>query len=187
MHISVKSYTYLFLAILIMLVPLQWLCAWILAVLFHEFCHYAAVMICGGTVTQLSVSIGGVCMQCSPLTDAKRIIATLSGPIGGLLPVVFYRMYPHLAICAWVLSAYNLLPILPLDGGRILQILIGSGVLFYKTQRLLLLSMLLFCVFCVCRMRLGPLPLLIAGILLWKHRKSLAKKTPAEYNSSTEI
>lgn len=175
MSVSVKSNTYLYLAILLFVVPLPWLCAWLIAVVFHELGHYLAVRLCGGTVYQLTVSIGGVNMNCGPMTDAKRVIAIVSGPIFGLALLAFYRVFPQLAICTWLLSAYNLLPILPLDGGRILQIIMSDGIWFYRLQKILLVMAFLIVVFAFLWLQTGPLPFVIAGILFVKHIKTPCK------------
>ncbi len=175
MSVSVKSNTYLYLAILLFLVPLPWLIAWLVAVIFHELSHCLAVRLCGGSVYQLTVSIGGADMQCSPMTDAKRVIAILSGPIGGLSLLAFYRLYPQLAICTWLLSAYNLLPLLPLDGGRVLQILMGNSIWFHRVQRVLMLILFALAGYTFLWLRLGPLPLIIVGILFFKYRKTPCK------------
>ncbi len=175
MSVYVKSNTYLYSVVLLFLVPLPWLLSWIVAVVFHELCHYIAVIICGGRVEHLTVSIGGLTMQCTPMTDVKRVIAILFGPLGGLALLVFYRWLPQLAICAWILSAYNLLPIVPLDGGRILQTLMGNGLWFHRVQWILQAGMFLFGIYACLRWRIGLMPLIIALILFCKYRKTPCK------------
>jgi len=175
MSVSVKSDTYLYLAILLFLIPLQWLSAWLVAVIVHELSHTLAVKLCGGQVTQIEISIGGANMRCSPMSDAKRVFAILSGPIGGLVLLVLYRPFPHVAICAWLLTAYNLLPLLPLDGGRILQILMSDGIWFHRIQKILLAILIILALYWFVRLSMCPLPLVLAGTLLYKHRKTPCK------------
>ncbi len=176
MLFEVKSNTYLYLAVLLFLIPLQWLLAWIIAVIVHETSHYIAVVLCGGQVCHLTVSIGGVTMQCCPMTETKQVISILCGPVGGLTLLAFYSIFPQLAVCAWLLSAYNLLPILPLDGGRVLQILMGDSLLFHCFQKLLLSLMLILSLYVLVWLNLGPVLLTVVLILFIKHRKTPCKK-----------
>lgn len=60
------------------------------------------------------------------------------GPIFGLLPVLLWEKCPRLAFCATLLSAWNMLPIYPLDGGRALRLLLRENCTW--AEWLLLLS-----------------------------------------------
>lgn len=145
MKVNVKPATYIFLVLLLLLVPFPWLLGWMIAVTFHELCHYAAVKLCGGEVYSLDLNPGGANMQCSTMTSSKAIFCVLFGPLGGLLPMLFGGVFPELALCSFLLSVYNLLPILPLDGGRALKIFLGDGKLFCVVQwtALILLTIIL--------------------------------------------
>lgn len=176
MLVYIKNSTYIYAAILLFIIPLPWLTAWAVAAIIHELSHIISVRLCGGHVDRLIISVGGVDMRCSSISDAKRVICTASGPIGGLLPVAFHHIFPRVAICAWLLSAYNLMPILPLDGGHILQILMSDSVLFYRIQTVLIVLCFLLGVYAAVIMGFGMIPLIIAFILLIKHRKTPCKK-----------
>ena len=63
MEINVKTNTYIYLVLLLFLVPLPWLLAWLVAVAFHEVCHWVAVNLCGGEIYRLTVGIGGANME----------------------------------------------------------------------------------------------------------------------------
>lgn len=176
MQLTIKNNTYIYLTILLFLVPLPWLIAWLVAVCIHELGHLSAVRLCGGKVERLTISVGGFCMRSSPMSDTKRVICTLCGPLVGLLPLISYRTFPRVAICAWFLSAYNLLPLLPLDGGHILQILMGDDKWFRRVQSVFAFAVVALGVYTFVVLKIGVLPLLIAVILLLKHRKTPCKK-----------
>ncbi len=176
MQLTVKSNTYIYLTILLFLVPLPWLTSWFIAACIHELCHYLAVRGCQGRVERLTISVGGAQMYSTPMSDVKRVICTLSGPVGGLLPVILYRTFPRVAICAWILSAYNLLPLLPLDGGHVLLILMSNSKWFSRMQTFLLAAFVLFGIYALVVMKIGILPLTIAVILFVKNRKTPCKK-----------
>lgn len=175
MRVNVKPNTYIYLVLLLFLVPIKWLAAWLLAVGFHELCHWVAVKLCGGEVYVLTVGIGGANMECSPLSNGKRLFAVLSGPIGGFALVLLGRWFPRTALCSWLLSVYNLLPLLPLDGGRALEILLGQRPAFAFIEKLILILMSMAALYGVIVLHFGVLPLTIMAGLWLKHRKSPCK------------
>ena len=170
--IWLKPNTYIYLALLLLLVPFPWLAAWLIAVIFHELCHWLSVRLCGGVVEWVTVAIGGANMQSSGLSDGRRLLCILSGPVGGLVLILLQRWIPRIAICSWLLSMYNLLPVLPLDGGRALQIILRKNEVFYFIERCVLVLLTTIAFFAAFCLRLGILPLLIAGILWLKNRKT---------------
>lgn len=108
-------------ALMLLVLPLRWLLACLLAATFHELCHWVAIRLCHGYVVGLRVGEGGATMETLPMDRGKEVICALAGPLGGLLLLLFARYIPRTAICALVQSAYNLLPLFPLDGGRALR------------------------------------------------------------------
>lgn len=171
MQLKIKPQVYIYFVLLLLLVPLKWLVGWIIAVAVHELCHVCAVYFMGGRIEKISVGTSGICIDSAPLTDGKRLFAIWSGPIGGLLPTFLGSYFPRLAICCWALSVYNLLPILPLDGGRALKILLKNERHFIFMERffLVILTVLAFCgtIF----LDLGIIPLLIVGLFWLRSRK----------------
>lgn len=111
---------YLFCAVVLLMFPLKWIAAWITAMCLHEFFHYFALQLFGVRVRQVSIGYNGARMQTEPLSNIQETACALAGPIGGLILLIFVRRFPLLAICGFLQSAYNLLPIYPLDGGRAL-------------------------------------------------------------------
>lgn len=176
MQLSVKPYTYIYLAVLVFLVPLQWLTAWVVAVAFHECCHYIAVRLCGGQVYKLTIGIGGADMETEPLSEVKRLIAVLSGPMGGFVLLLLGRWVPKVSICSWILSVYNLLPLLPLDGGKALQILLRSDTLYYIVEKVVLLILAILAIYGTVVLHFGLLPMTIITVLWIKNRKSPCKE-----------
>lgn len=111
----------IFLALSLLILPLKWLFAAIIAASFHEMCHAFAVYLCYGQVYHLDLGARGAKMKASPLSRLEELFCVLAGPIGGLLLLLFFRWIPRIALCAGFQSLYNLLPIYPLDGGRALR------------------------------------------------------------------
>lgn len=159
----------LFLALALLLLPLQWVGAAALAAAFHELCHYGAVRLCGGSVRSVTSGIGGVRMEVRGLTEAKELLCALAGPMGSLLLLLLARWIPRTAVCAGFQGLYNLLPVYPLDGGRavrcVAQLLLPSSIaqrICDWIERACLAGMLLLGIYGCFALHLGLLPLLFA-------------------------
>ena len=171
--VDVKPNTYIFMVLLLFLIPLKWLISWLVDAGFHEVCHFLAVKLCGGEVYSMTVSITGAKMECTPLSKIRRLLAVLSGPVGGLLLIIFARWLPRVALCSWLLSVYNLLPLMSLDGGRALEILMGSRAIV--VQRIFLFLLCVGAVYLFLILDFGLFPLVIVVILWLKNRNNPCK------------
>lgn len=121
------------------------LAALLLAVLVHELGHIAAIALCGGRVHGLKVSVSGLCINCSgAMRTTESVICLCAGPAAGFTLAYAASYLGNLsqnllliktAGFSLVLSVYNSLPALPLDGGRALECLAESlgGARFSQT------------------------------------------------------
>ena len=173
-RVMIKPNTYIYLVLLLFFVPFKWLIAWLIAVCVHEFCHFAAVRALGGEVLEFSVGIGGANIRCGPMSDRKRLMSVLGGPFGGFAVVLLGRWFPRLALCSWLLSAFNLLPLLNLDGGRALEILIGKRWA-ENVEKAVLGLLSIVAIYLSIILKFGILPLVIIGTLWLKSRNSPCK------------
>lgn len=108
-------------ALAVLVLPLRWLTGAVTAAAFHELCHYAALRLCGIRVNRLSVGAGGTIMETDPIPAGKQLACALAGPAGSLFLLLFARWIPVVSLCGLVQGVYNLLPLYPFDGGRVLR------------------------------------------------------------------
>lgn len=109
------------LALTLLVLPLPWVAAAVLAAAVHELCHYLAIAALGGKVGRIAVGSGGAAMELGCLSLVRELLAAAAGPVGSLSLMLMGRFFPRLALCGLVQGLFNLLPIYPLDGGRILR------------------------------------------------------------------
>ena len=124
-NISFTPRTIVVFAVMLLTIPVDWMVSWLLAAAVHELFHCIAVLVCGKRIYSLGVDISGAVIQTQTLTYGQSALCSFAGPFGGLLLTCIHR-FPRLALCAFVQSLYNLLPVYPLDGGRILDSLAKS-------------------------------------------------------------
>ena len=97
----------------------------LLACVVHELGHVAAALILKGKVSRLSLSVVGaeLCFEYPRvLSYGEESLTALAGPAVNLLAgLAAYGVGAYLpAILSFGVGAFNLLPVLPLDGGRVL-------------------------------------------------------------------
>lgn len=116
---------FIFAAILLLLVPGHWLFASISAAIVHEAFHAAAIYLTGGKITRIKIGIGGTVIETQLQCELSELLCAAAGPAGSFLLILFSRIYPRLAICGMIQGSFNLIPVLPMDGGRILKSLLN--------------------------------------------------------------
>lgn len=166
------------LAVALLLLPLKWLIPWLVAALVHELFHCICVLACGGSILQVYVGAVGAVIRTDLENTGKELLALLAGPAGALLLLGLSGTFPRIAVCAFLQTAYNLLPLPELDGG---QVLFRIGLLFgghsfagqlctffeYYVMLVLVLLALLGCIV----FHLGFYPVLLVGFLLLRRGK----------------
>lgn len=163
------------LGLMLLVLPLQWILAAVFAAAFHELCHWAAVYLCGGRMLEFHAGAAGAVMETGDLTLGQELFCALAGPLGALFLLLVAGIFPRIAVCAVFQSAYNLLPLYPLDGGRAVRC--ATQMLFHgegadKVCTAIETGCMMLCV-CVgvygtVWLKLGNMPLLMAGAICFR-------------------
>ena len=111
-------------ALLILILPLDWLLAAAAASAFHELCHVLMLYLLKGRILRIQVQAGGCIIESGRIGEPQQFASILAGPLGSLCLLLFCRAFPKVAICGLLQGLYNLLPVMPLDGGRLLRLLL---------------------------------------------------------------
>ena len=108
-------------AVALLLIPLPLLFGWLVAVTIHEFSHYVMLRLCRCRIFAVRIGAFGAEIVTEELSNRQSFFCALAGPVGGLLPVLFAKWVPVIALCGVLQSAFNLLPLFPMDGGRVVE------------------------------------------------------------------
>lgn len=171
-----------FAAILFLTMPISWLLAAVVAALFHELCHLMVIILLNETVHHIHVSLSGIEISMSFSNVKKELLATLAGPLGSFALLSLCHVWPRLALCAFAQGIFNLLPLYPLDGGRILLCILrlcvpvaACKIFWYCT----VITMVMLFVLGIVGICYFNIPILIALILLLS---IFARKIPCKGN-----
>lgn len=179
--IHVQPSAFVLMAALILLLPLDWLLAAVFAAAVHEFGHLAAIKLLDGQPVSISLGFLGAKIHTGPLTNKAEFLCAAAGPCASLALLFLCRLFPKLALCGLFQGMFNLIPLYPLDGGRILFCLLrwfcprGAERIFSIVRHLILCCFLmllllagirgksdfvpfLFCITVLSRLLLSKIP-----------------------------
>lgn len=111
---------FLLLGVLLFVLQPTELLALFLAALVHELGHLLMLGLLGIRVYGFTITMTGPVIHCEPVSIwYEAVLCALAGPAAGLLLWMFCEFcWELLGEVSFFLSMINLLPILPLDGGR---------------------------------------------------------------------
>ena len=154
--------------------PMETFVPFLLSVALHELGHLTALALCRVKIHQIRLSALGAQIVTPSVSHLQELFIAASGPaVNLLLLIISVRKFPMLALINLCLLFYNLLPIYPLDGGRILRALL-SLLLPYGAVHILesiigafcVTVLVCLCAYLTCVWRAGLWPILLAAMLI---------------------
>lgn len=173
-RISVMPEAYIAGAAVLLLVPIPWASAWLFSAAWHELCHCISLKLCSHSIEEIVIGANDTEIRTGCLSEKETVICALAGPIGGLILLLFSEYFPKLGLCALLQSAFNLLPVYPLDGGRALRSIVCllfpdriAKNICNGVEAFLIILMLLGISF----LNLGIFPVVIVVLIICKIKK----------------
>lgn len=155
----------------------------LLSAALHECGHLLALVLLGVPVYGIELRASGAVLHTGNTSPAKEAVCAAAGPfVNFILLSILFRRQPTAALVNLLLLVYNLLPLYPLDGGRLLRLLLCSLFGAQAGERasdiltvLLTLAAALGGIVLTCIFHLGLYPCLLAGLFLCKQGISACK------------
>ena len=121
--ITIEAEAWLVMGLYLMLFPFSWVLAMVTAAAIHELGHCAALIMLDEPVFGIRIGAFGAKIETVSMEPGKEFWVGFAGPMFGLILCLFWRWIPKTALFALFQSLYNLLPLWPMDGGRMLRAL----------------------------------------------------------------
>ena len=149
-----------------------------LAAALHELGHLAALKVFGYPVRAICLGSGGAVIE----TDAMRLrhecVCALSGPLISFIIFLFIGKFPLLGFFGLVQLFFNMIPIWPSDGGRIVKCVLLkycpcqiAAVLMKLLECICYIGLLVIGAYITIQLSFGVVPLLIPIIYYFRQRK----------------
>lgn len=142
----------------------------------HEAGHLAAMMALGVSVQSVRAEASGLNIVCGDAPYIAELFCALAGPFfGAAAAFIFARAgLTELSGISALLTAFNLLPASPLDGGRALNSALRLFLMPDAADKVSLIAgtaVSVCIIFAAVRRRLGILPIIFALWLLYGYCK----------------
>lgn len=110
----------------------------LVCILVHELGHWTALRLCKVKVTGFRLCLTGAVLETAWLSYEKEMLCSIAGPIfSAILGGMLLRRLPRVGVLSFGLAAVNLLPLYPMDGGRLLTALLSQSLPVERVERIL--------------------------------------------------
>ena len=152
-------------------------CIYLISIIFHELMHYIFSRIIKADVNYIRLGIFGMSMDVAFIGKTnfiKKIIFYLAGPCFNFFVACLFRnVNIKIAYLNFAIGIFNLLPIVPLDGGNIILVVLKRvfGVHFGYMITLVFSKCFLFIlsfVYAVMLIKIKNIYLLLLIVYMWR-------------------
>lgn len=111
-----------------MLLPMRWWLGAFFAASIHELAHLTLIFLTAGQVEGMKIIPFGANITMLPMSRGREALCAAAGPAGSLILCLIGSFWPEAAVCALFQGMFNLIPIYPMDGGRIIRCLLPQSL-----------------------------------------------------------
>ena len=173
-RIEVRTGFLVFLALYYAINPAHTFWPFCIAAALHEGGHILALIGQGRPIRSICFMSSGTVIQVGDLSYRQELMVSLAGPlVNGLLFFATIRCMPAFALMNLGLFCYNMLPLYPLDGGRLLraflQIILPTDIALHLEKGIGATCLMLLTglsVYLTCGLHAGLWPVLVCAFLI---------------------
>jgi len=150
--------------------------AFLAAVFLHEVGHWIVLRRFRVPITGFRLSLSGALLQTEMLGYGQEFWCAAAGPaVGVLAAVICCRWVPKFAVLNILLAGVNLLPLYPLDGGRMLRAVLlcrmepdGAAAVLRRTATAVCCILMVLSCWLTVERQAGIWPIFVALAILWR-------------------
>ena len=150
--------------------------AFLAAIIIHEIGHLVVLRICNVSIYDIRLKLNGAKIHTDQMELQQELSCALAGPVAsGLLGALLLRNWSVGSFMSFGLGLLNLMPLYPLDGGRItyaVLFLIVEEATAERVMRYLSFgvagALMIGACWCAVWLQAGLWPIFAALVLLWR-------------------
>ena len=182
-RIKIETGVYFAIALALLVLPLFVFVSFLIAVTVHEMCHWMALHWTGVKIYGLSIGPFGAVIETEPIESGREVLCAAAGPLGSLILASLYSYIPVIGVIGLVQGCFNLLPLYPMDGGRMLKGILellkipGKEKIIFITQVLTMVWIIICTIYGFGVWNLGWGAMIFCGAMLLR---TFPGKTPCK-------